>query len=145
MPGMTHNPAAVMNRFIQEFQTEGNQAVAEELLAPDFVDHTPFPGFGSTREDVKALFAVLRSAFGGLRAEVIEQFSDGDRVATRKTFHGTHTGPFAGFAPTGKPVAIRVFDIVRIAEGRIQEHWNVVDVAGLMASLVSDPGRNQGS
>jgi SnoaL-like polyketide cyclase len=74
--------------------------VADELLAPDFIDYTPFPGFGHTREDVKALFRVLRGAFPDFRAEVVEQFSDGGRVATRKTFHGTHLGPFAGREPT---------------------------------------------
>jgi steroid delta-isomerase-like uncharacterized protein len=130
-----NDSAAVINRFIDEYQTGGNEAVAEELLAPDFVDFTPFPGFGSTRDDVKALFRVLRGAFPDLRAEVVEQIADGDRVATRKTFHGTHQGPFAGHPPSGRRVSIRVFDIVKIHNGRIREHWNVVDVAGLMAQL----------
>jgi len=71
--------------FIQDYQTGGDEAVAEDLLAPDFADHTPFPGFGNTREDVKRLFAVLRAAFPDLRAELEEQLADGDRVATRKT------------------------------------------------------------
>ena len=126
---------SVINRFIDEFQTGGNEAVADELLAPDFVDHTPFPGFGSTREDVKRLFLMLRSAFPDLRAEVVEQFTDGDRVATRKTFHGTHRSEFFGKPGSGKKVAIQVMDIVRIKDGKIAEHWNVVDVAGLMAQL----------
>ena len=123
----------IIRRFINEYQTGGDEAVAEELLDSEFYDHTPFPGFGPTREDVKALFRVLRGAFPDLRAEIIEQYADGDRVVTRKTFHGTHEGPFAGKPPSGRPVAIRVVDIVRIANGRIREHWNVVDVAGLMA------------
>lgn len=128
-------PATVINRFIYDYQSTGDEAVAEELLAPGFVDHTPFPGFGSTREDVKALFRVLRGAFPDLRAEVVEQFADGDRVVTRKTSHGTHLGAFAGQEPSSRPVAIRVVDIVRIERGRIQEHWNLVDVAGLMSQL----------
>ena len=130
-----NDPKVTINRFIAEFQTAGNEAVAEDLPASDFVDHTPFPGFGSTRQDVMALFRVLRGAFPDLRAEVVEQLCDGDRVATRKTFHGTHLGPFAGKAPKGRVVAIRVIDLVRITDGKIREHWNVVDVAGLMAAL----------
>jgi steroid delta-isomerase-like uncharacterized protein len=129
------DPMAVMRRFIDEFQTAGNEAVADELLAPDFVDHTPLPGFGPGREDVKRLFAMLRSAFPDLRGEVVEQFVDGDRVATRKTFHGTHRGELFGKPGSGKRVAIRVMDIVRIRDGQIVEHWNVVDVAGLMGQL----------
>lgn len=131
------SPIEVINRFIDEFQTGGDESAAQRLLARDFVDHTPFPGFGATREDVLTLFRVLRSAFPDLRAEVLEQLADGDRVATRKTFHGTHMGAFGGVDATGKRVAIRVFDIVRIADGQIHEHWNVVDVAGLFAQLAA--------
>jgi len=125
----------VVRKFIDEYQTGGNEAVGESLLAPDFVDHTPFPGFGPTRDDVFQLFRVLRSAFPDLRAEIIEQFANGDRVVTRKTFHGIHHGPFAGCEATGNRVSIRVVDIVRIDGGQIVEHWNVVDVPGLMRQL----------
>ena len=124
-----------ISRFVHEYQSTGNEAVADELLATDFVDHTPFPGFGSTREDVKRLFSTLRAAFPDLRAEIVEQLVDGDRVATRKTFHGTHRGTFFGIPATGKSAAIRVHDIVRIREGKITEHWNVVDVSGVFAQL----------
>lgn len=127
----------VVNRFIEEFQSGGNESAAEEILAQGFVDHTPFPGFGNTRQDVIRLFQMLRAAFPDLRAEVLEQLVDGDRVATRKTFHGTHEGPFAGMGPTHRKVAIRVMDIVRISGGQIREHWNVVDVAGVMTQLMS--------
>lgn len=127
----------VVRRFVIEYQSEGNGSVAEELLAADFMDHTPFPGFGPTRNDVMRLFDTLRLAFPDLRVEIIDQLVDGDRVATRKTFHGTHRGPLLGLPPTEKPVSIRVCDIVRIQNGQIAEHWNVVDVAGLMTQLTT--------
>ncbi|MBI4908866.1 MAG: ester cyclase [Acidobacteria bacterium] len=57
--------------------------------------------------------------------------------STSKTFHGTHRGEFAGVAPTGKAVAIRVMDFVRVSDGKMREHWNVVDVAGLLGQLRS--------
>jgi steroid delta-isomerase-like uncharacterized protein len=126
---------SVINRFIAEYQTAGDEAAAEELLAPDFVDHTPFPGFGKTREEVKRLFAVLRSSFPDLRVEVIDQIVDADRVATRKNFHGTHRGDFLGMPATGRAVTVQVMDIVRIAEGKIAEHWNVVGVGDLISQL----------
>ena len=84
----------VVRTFIEEYQTRGAERVAEELLAPDFVDHIPFPGFGPGREDVKMLFTTLRAAFPDLRAEIAEQFANVDTVATRKTFYGTHSGTF---------------------------------------------------
>jgi steroid delta-isomerase-like uncharacterized protein len=126
---------SIVQMFVYEFQTMGNEHVAERLLAPDFVDHTPFPGFGGGREDVKRLFQVLRSAFPDLRAEIVEQFANGEMVATRKTFHGTHKGEFLGVPPTGKHMAFRVVDLLRVSDGKMREHWNVVDVTSIIAQL----------
>lgn len=127
--------ATVINRFIKEYQTGGDEAVADELLAVDFVDHTPFPGFGTGSADVKRLFAMLRTAFPDLRVEVWNQLASGDRVATWKTFYGTHRGEFLGNPPTGRRIAIRVPDIVRVEQGRLTDHWNVVDIDGLIAQI----------
>ena len=61
--------------------------------------------------------------------------AEGDLVATYKTFTGTHTGDFLGIPATGKQATIRVMDIVRYRDGRIAEHWSVVDLAGVRAQL----------
>ena len=59
---------------------------------------------------------------------------------TRKTFHGTHEGELLGIAPTGREVAFDVIDIVRVRDGLMVEHWNVVDAMGLMTQLGAIPG-----
>jgi predicted ester cyclase len=41
--------------------------------------------------------------------------------------------------PTGRAVEIGVIDIVRVADGRIVEHWNCVDRLGLLAQLSAAP------
>lgn len=68
-------------------------------------------------------------------ARVVHMIAEGDLVATYKTFTGTHTGDFFGTEPTGKRATVRVMDFVRYDEGRIAEHWGIVDLAGLMAQL----------
>jgi predicted ester cyclase len=88
--------AAIVRRFIEEYQTNGDESVAEEILADDFVDHCPFGPFAPDRGGVKQLFAMLRGAFPDLRAEIKDQVSQGDKVATRKTFHGSNDGEFMG-------------------------------------------------
>jgi steroid delta-isomerase-like uncharacterized protein len=130
---------AIQQRFIDEFQGAGDIAVAEELLADDFVDHSPFPGVPGTKEGVIQLFAMLRGAFPDLHAEVHDMLVDGDKVVTRKTFHGTNQGDFMGMPATGKPAAWDVIDIVRQRDGQLVEHWNLVDVYGLMAQLGAIP------
>jgi predicted ester cyclase len=68
-------------------------------------------------------------------AKVEHMIAEGDLVATHKTFTGTHTGEFFGTAPTGRRATIRVMDIVRYRDGKVAEHWNIVDFAGLMRQL----------
>lgn len=60
-------------------------------------------------------------------------------VATLKTFSGTHKGELMGVPPTGKHVAFDVSDILRLRDGKVVEHWNVVDIAGLMQQLGAMP------
>jgi predicted ester cyclase len=60
-------------------------------------------------------------------------------VTTRKTFRGTHRGEFLGIAPTGRSISFDAIDVVRIADGRIAEHWNVVDLMGLLQQIGPRP------
>ena len=114
-------------------------SVADALLADDFVDHSPFGPLSGDRAGVMTLFAMLFSAFPDFRAEIHQQLSEGDTVVTRKTFRGTHRGEFAGIPPTGAEVAFEVIDIVRVRNGKMGEHWNVVDAMSLMTQLGAIP------
>jgi predicted ester cyclase len=58
-----------------------------------------------------------------------------DRVATRKTFRGTHRGELMGIPLTGKAVAIGLMDITPLADGRVVESWHVGDDLGLLQQL----------
>ena len=83
---------------------------------------------------------MIRRAFPDHDAQVIHVVGDGDLVATYKTFTGTHEGEFIGVPPTGRKATIRVMDFVRYSDRKIVEHWNVIDVFGLMAQLGALPG-----
>ena len=136
---MSDADKAVVRRFVDEYQTGHDVAVAEELLADDFVDHSPFGPLSPDRDGVLALFGMLFAAFPDLRAEIHQQFGEGDTVITRKTFHGTHRGDFMGIPPSGADVAFDVIDIVRVRDGKMTEHWNVVDALALMTQLGAIP------
>jgi steroid delta-isomerase-like uncharacterized protein len=133
---MSETNKAVVLRLVDEAQCKGNLGVVDELLADDFVDHSPFPGVPPTRDGVKMLFGYLRSAFPDLRADVQEQIAEADKVATRKVFSGTHRGEFMGAPPTGKPVSFEVIDILTLRDGRIVEHRVVLDTGALQRQLV---------
>ncbi|WP_396272744.1 ester cyclase [Granulicella arctica] len=63
--------------------------------------------------------------------------SEGDTVALRGTFHGTHLGPFAGIPATGKQVSAPVMLFYNVENGRINKHWMVLDTMTLFGQLNS--------
>jgi steroid delta-isomerase-like uncharacterized protein len=126
---------AIVQRLIKEAQEGGNLAVVDELLADDFVDHTPLPGLPPTRDGVRMLFAGLRAAFPDLTVTIDEQIADAEKVATRKTFRGTHHGPFLGVPPTGRSISFEAIDILTVRDDRIREHRVVINQLALMQQL----------
>jgi steroid delta-isomerase-like uncharacterized protein len=123
--------------FVQTLQHEGDLERVGEFVQPGCVDHSRPPGLPGGDAGVKAVLGMIREAFPDHDASVLQMVAEGDLVATHKTFTGTHRGEFQGMPPTGKRATIRVMDFVRYEDGKIAEHWNVVDIAGLLAQLSS--------
>ena len=125
----------MVRKLIREAQEGGNLAVIDELMAEDFFDHSALPGLPPTREGVAMLFAGMRQAFPDLRITIEEQIADEEKVATRKTFEGTHSAPFLGVAASGNAVRFEVIDILTIRGGKIREHRVVLDQLSLMRQI----------
>lgn len=125
----------VVRRFVDEYQTAANEPSFAELLHPEVVDRSRPPGIAEGAEGVRQQFEAFRAAFPDFHAVIHDQIAEGDKVVTRKVFHGTHRGELMGIPPTGREVQIEVIDIVRVEDGQIVEHWNVVDRLGLLQQL----------
>jgi predicted ester cyclase len=135
-----HDSSAARNKerqrlFVEVLQNCGEIDRVEEFVRPDFENHTARPGSPPGPDGVSAGLAAFRAGFPDHDAEVVHMVAEGDLVATYKTFTGTHTGEFLGISPTGRRVTIRVMDVVRYRDGRIAEHWSVVDLAGARAQI----------
>jgi len=78
---------------------------------------------------------MYRAAFPDVQFTIEDLLGDGDKVVVRNTFHGTHTGPFMGIAPTGRHISQEQMHIVRVDAGLIVEHWAVRDDLSLMRQL----------
>ena len=129
----------LVRRFVDEVQSRGNIDAIDELCAPEFVNHSAPPGVPSNCEGIKQVTAVFRRAFPDSYFTIEDMIAEGDEVATRKTFHGTHQGEFMGIPPTGQQVSIGLIDIVRIVDGRVVEHWSMGDNLGMMQQLGALP------
>jgi predicted ester cyclase len=81
-------------------------------------------------------------AFPDLRGTVEDVVVEGDRVAARVTWHGTHGGEFLGMGPTGKRVSFEAFHLVRFSQDRAVEWWGTADLLGAlqqMGATISGP------
>jgi predicted ester cyclase len=134
-----HDNKQVVRRFVEEYQSACDERSFAELLDPEVVDRSRPAGIAAGAEGVRQQFDAFRAAFPDFRATIHDQIAEGDKVVTRKVFHGTHRGELMGIAPTGREVQIEVIDIVRIEGGQIVEHWNVVDRLGLLQQLGALP------
>ncbi len=87
--------------------------------------------------------ATFVEAFPDLRLTVEDIFSEGDMVAARAAFRGTHRGEFQGIPLTDKEVAFSSMVFNHVVDGRVEEHWFEMDLLSLMEQLGAIPGPEQ--
>jgi serine phosphatase RsbU (regulator of sigma subunit)/predicted ester cyclase len=136
---------ALVRRYFEAFD-EGNLEAIEEMLAPDFVDHSPLPDQEPGRDGYKRLLAEDRAALSDVRTTFEYQATDGDdMVISRLTQHSTHDrGEMMGVAPTGQKRVSTGIIIHRISEGKIAEEWSESSgLASLMERRLEEEARER--
>ena len=126
---------AAFRRTYEHVLNQGDLAIIEELIAPDFINHEAPPGRDRGPESIRQLATMLRTAFPDLRFTVEDIVAEGDVVAGRLVMSGTHRGPLMGMAPTGRSVHQAHMHFVRFRDGKAIEHWGMRDDAGMMRDL----------
>ena len=135
---MTHaeqDHFAVFTRLILEGFAKGNDAIVDEVMTDDFVEHQ-FGVAGTGAEAIANLKAAIRDlhrTIPDLEYSFDDHVQSGDTLWVRMTGRGTHSVPVMGQPPTGRALAIQVIDISRFEGDRIAEHWGVPDRFALMA------------
>jgi predicted ester cyclase len=87
---------------------------------------------------------MLRGVFPDFKATIDDMIAEGDKGVIRQTWSGTQRGEFMGIPPTGKRVSFGVIDIIRIAGGKVVEHWGQMDTMSMMQQLGAIPAPGQG-
>ncbi|MCJ2099786.1 ester cyclase [Methylobacterium sp. E-046] len=108
----------------------------ERFIAPDFVRHDPGLDFEVRGPaGVARLGEVLHGGFSDIEMHVAEVIAEGDRVLAHLRFTGRHTGTFQGTPATGNAVDIAVMDFFRVVDGRLTEHWALMDNLSLLKQV----------
>ena len=132
-----------LERVPLEVLNQGKYELIDEIYAPDFVEHYEQPGVPPTREGFKQFAMAYRSAFPDLHYTVEDAIEAGDRIVHRLSASGTMKGDFLGMPATGKHATWSEIHIGRVSDGRLVEHWGLVDQLGIFVQLgiVPAPGR----
>jgi steroid delta-isomerase-like uncharacterized protein len=125
---------AIVRRFWKAFEAN-DQAALNEVLAPDLVARTPGAPEPLNRAMHLQGIRSFNAAFSDRLFTIDELIAEGDKVATRTTLRGTHTGDLQGHPPTGKQIAATGLTIERIKDGKIAERWFSFDAGRVMQEL----------
>jgi predicted ester cyclase len=131
----TEQNKAIARRYAEElrdFWRSGDLSFVDRIFDSNYIQHVP--GVPSSMS-VKQIFAALRAGIPDFQTTIEDLIAEGDRVAVRISWEGTHKGELMGIPPTGKHVKVTEMQIYRMANGKIVERWVETDVLGMMQQL----------
>ena len=113
----TEQNKAVVRRFMMEVLTGRNLGLADDVLAPNYVNRMT----GADLAGFKAMLTGMSTALTDVRFEIEDLVAEGDAVVARWTMEAIHTGSLMGEAPTGKEISSRGLTYYRLVNGQIVE------------------------
>jgi steroid delta-isomerase-like uncharacterized protein len=130
---MSKENKALIRRYVEECIGKGDISLMDELLAPNYVMHMNADNFDL--QGYKQFQPSVLAGFPDGHWVIEDMVAEGDRVAWRYSFYGTHLGEFMGLPATGKQLRLSGILVSRIAGGRIAEEWEIYDAMGMMQQL----------
>jgi steroid delta-isomerase-like uncharacterized protein len=129
------SPADLVERFYYDLWNTANEAVAWEILHPDFHFRSSLgmekTGPGGFIEYMR----MIHTALSGYRCTIQEMLESGERVAARLLFGGVHRATFFGIPPTGRDIVWSGAAFFRITGHQIVSLWVLGDVDAVKRQL----------
>ncbi|WP_062121085.1 ester cyclase [Aureimonas sp. AU40] len=105
-------------------------------IDPGFRRHDPGLPFEVRGPDgVKQLAEALHPGIPDMELPIEDVIAEGEKVLVRLRVKGTHGGELMGLAATGRPIDIGVLDLFEFRQGKLVEHWALLDNLGLLKQL----------
>jgi steroid delta-isomerase-like uncharacterized protein len=123
----------VVRAFYDSYNRKDVQASFDAYISTNLRNHAM--GGRYDRAGWLAGDATLFPAFVDFTFTVLDQVAEGDKVATRWTMGGTHTGEFFGLPASGKTAFLTGTSVDRVENGQIVEHWSDMDFTGFLQQM----------
>ena len=133
----TANYEKMIERSYRIFES-GNVDGYDEICAKDIKEHTPDLNIPSDKKGIEYFKEIMRiyySAFPNVTFDIKEIFIKGDKAISYVTVKGKNTGEFNGMPPTNKEVTLDMCEMFRFKNGKISEHWQIMDNMSFMLQL----------
>ena len=124
----------LVRRVFEEGMNQNKPQIYPEVIASDYVNHSlpvPQPGPAGFAMTVR----IFQDAFSGFAVHIDELVGEGNKVFSRGSFSGTHTGVFNGIPATGKHFAAGFIDEWVVKDDKLSENWVQLDMFGLLQQL----------
>jgi steroid delta-isomerase-like uncharacterized protein len=125
---------AIVRRYKVDILNSRDLEALDQIVSVDYLDHAAFPNQGPGLDGLKQRVVTLFQALDP-HWTIQDIVAERDIVVVRWSHSGTHRGEFLGMPPTGKDFTLRGIDIYRISDGKMAEHWNVVDMFGFCQQI----------
>jgi len=83
----------------------------------------------------KKLADALLPGIPDMQLPIEDVIAEGEKVLVRLRVKGTHGGDLMGVPATGRKIDIAVLDLFQIREGKLIEHWALLDNLGLLRQI----------
>ena len=134
----TEQNKELVRRYYEGVYNGRNPGLLDELASPDYDEHSPFPGQPNGLEGLKARAGYLLAAFEPVFT-INQLVAEGDTVVAYWTNTGTHRADFMGMPASGRTVTISGIDVHKVRDGRLAEHWHVVEELQMLQQLGAVP------
>lgn len=122
-----------MGRFAETVFVNKDLSTLDHYMDEAYIQHNPLVEQGLA--GFKSFFGAWFSTIADFNYTLKKIIADEDHVWLYGTYTGTHTGNFLGIPATGKEYQFDAVDIFRIEDGKLAEHWDVLDVYSLFKQL----------
>ncbi|MEV8214069.1 ester cyclase [Leifsonia sp. NPDC077715] len=121
-------------RLIAAIEADDTDALTASI-SPSIVDHSALPGQPPGAAGIVQWMHAMHESLSPLRCVVEDTVVEGDKIAGRVTWSGTHTGSFIGLRATGRTVTFEAMHVLRFDDGQAAEWWGVPDLYGALVGL----------
>lgn len=129
----THPNLTLLSNFAGEVFVNKDLSNLDAYMKDDYIQHNPAVAQGS--EGFKAFFADWFTAIPDFNYELKNIIANDDFVWVYGTYSGTHENEWLGIPPTQAKYKFDAIDIFRIEDGKLAEHWDVMDLHTLFTQL----------